>query len=136
MTAGLAWRLLLVTYVSIGCGVGRDLLLGKVVRCSRDLLLVPAGAVRVAASAVLLGSPRTIAIVHIAILDRTGLDPIAVILNEVMDVVVQVLVSLPGAAAHSGGCSIAGTTSGTRGVLMLLVRPEGLSSARHRLAYG
>ncbi len=90
--------LLLVTYVSIGCGVGRDLLLGKVVRCIRDLL-VPAEAVRVAASAALLGAPRTIALVHITVLNRTGLDPITVILNEVMDVVVQVLVSLPGAAA-------------------------------------
>ena len=114
MTAGLAWRLLLVTYVRIGgCGVGRVLLLSKVVRCSR-VLLVPAGAVRVAALAALLGAPRTIAFIHIAILDRTGLDPIAVILNEVMDVVVQqVLVSLPGAAAVAV-----------------------LSSARHRLAYG
>ena len=71
------------------------LLLGKVVRCSRDLL-VPAGAVRVAALAALLGAPRTIAFVHIAILYRTALDPIAVILNEVVDVVVQVFVSLPG----------------------------------------
>jgi hypothetical protein len=88
----------LITYVSIGCGVGRDLLLGKVVRCSCDML-VPPGAMRVAASAALLGAPRTIAFVHFTILDRTGLDPIAVILNEVMDVVVQVLVSLPGAAA-------------------------------------
>ena len=71
---------LLITYVSIGCGVGRDLLLGKVVRCSCDLL-VPAGAVRVAATATLFGAPRTIALVHVTVLNRTGLDPITVILN-------------------------------------------------------
>ena len=54
---------------------------------------------RVAASAALLGAPRTIAFVHITVVNRTGLDPVSVILDEVMDVVVQVLVGLPGAAA-------------------------------------
>ena len=73
MAAGLAWGLLLITDVSVGCSVGRDLLLGKVVRCSRDLL-VPPGAMRVAASASLFGAPRTIALIHITVLDRTGLD--------------------------------------------------------------
>ena len=85
-------------YVGISCSVGRDLLLGKVVRCSCDLL-VPAGAVRVAASATRFGAPRTVALVHITVLNRTGLNPITVILNEIMNVVVQVLVSFPGAAA-------------------------------------
>ena len=88
----------MVTDVCIGCGVGRDLLLGEVVRCSCDLL-VPAGAVRVAASAALFGAPGSIAVVHIAFLNRARLDPVSVILDEVMDVVVQVLVGLPGAAA-------------------------------------
>ena len=54
---------------------------------------------RVAATATLFGAPRTVALVHITVLDRTGLDPIPVVLNKVMDVVVQVLVSLPGATA-------------------------------------
>jgi hypothetical protein len=90
--------------------------------------------VRVAASAALFGAPRTIAFVHVIVLDRTGLNSITVILNEIMDVVVQVLVSFPGAAAVA--VVTAGTMSGTRGVLMLLARPEELSSARHRLSYG
>ena len=71
---------------------------GEVVRCSCDLL-VPTGAVRVAASAALFGAPGSIAVFHITFLDRARLDPVSVILDEVMDVVVQVLVGLPGAAA-------------------------------------
>ncbi len=81
------------------------MLLSKVVRCSCDLL-VPPGAMRVAASAALLGAPRTIAIVHITVLNRTGFDPVSVILDEVMDVVVQVLVGLPGAAAVAVQCLV------------------------------
>ncbi len=80
---------------------------------------------RVAASAALFGAPGSIAVVHIAFLNRARLDPVSVILDEVMDVVVQVLVGLPGAAAVA--VLLAGTMSGTRGVLMLLARPEGLS---------
>ena len=97
-SAELAWRLLLVSDVCVGCSVGCDLLLGEVVRCSCDLL-VPPGAMRVAASAALLRAPRTIAVVHITVPSRTRLDSISVILDEVMDVIVQVLVSLPGATS-------------------------------------
>ena len=113
----------MVADVGVGCSVGRDLLLGKVVRCSCDLL-IPPGAMRVAASAALLGAPRTITLVHIAVLDRTGLDTVSVILNEVMDIVVQVLVSLPGAAA----VAVLLVQRLVRAkVWMLLARPEGLS---------
>ena len=52
----LAWRLLLISDASVSCGIGCDLLLGKVVCCRCDLL-VPSGAMRVAASAALLGAP-------------------------------------------------------------------------------
>ena len=62
---------------------------------------------RVAASAALLGAPpRTVAVVHVTVPRRTGLDPISIILDEVMDVVVQVLVRLFGAAAIAVQCSV------------------------------
>ncbi len=38
-------------------------------------------------------------VLHITVPSRTRLDPVSVILDEVMDVIAQVLVSLPGATS-------------------------------------
>ena len=54
---------------------------------------------RVAASAALLRAPGTIAVLVVAVPCCTRLDSVSVVLDEIMDVVVQILVGLPGAAA-------------------------------------
>ena len=87
----LAWRLLVQLVVNdVGGCVRRDLLSAEISRCC--YLRVPPGAVRVTTMATPRCAPGRIAVLIVAVLEAR-LDPIGLISNKVLNVVVQVLVS-------------------------------------------
>ena len=93
----LAWRLLVQLVVDdVGGCVRRDLLSAEISRCC--YLRIPPGAVRVAALAAPRCAPGRITVLVVAVL-KARLDPIGLISNKVLNVVVQVLV--PSAAVRT-----------------------------------
>jgi hypothetical protein len=84
-------------------------------------LRLPTGAVRIAASAAFASTPRSVAVFDLCIaVTGTRLDTVRVVFDQVVDIIVEIRVSLP----VDSGCSTADTDSYMHRVAMLRVRPE------------